>query len=371
MMKSNSLDNAPTQSLLSVIRGILDECIEKKNGEIPQRVSILLKKVMLEIERQLATQADNIRSQNNLYKSREDKYQSRIRVLETLATGTSEETQIAMNRLQQLKNEKTKIEERKKQEEQDVVRLMKEKDQTEVEISTLRQELEITKKNYEQRSLQLEEQAKETQAEFDQKLNKLESLLAESKSKETQLEAYSLSKAQKLNKKEQKYQSFMDFQFQALQELRQTSESIKQEVINVQRTYAEEFGRLGTKLKGLADAAENYHMVLTENRRLYNEVQDLKRVYCRVRPFLSGQNKKQTTIEYIGENGELVVANPSKQGKDSHRSFKFNKVYGQQTTQEEVFLDTTVNTISSRWVQCMHICLWSNWVREDVHNDWA
>lgn len=30
------------------------------------------------------------------------------------------------------------------------------------------------------------------------------------------------------------------------------------------------------KLKGLADAAENYHTVLAENRRLYNEVQDLK-----------------------------------------------------------------------------------------------
>lgn len=103
----------------------------------------------------------------------------------------------------------------------------------------------------------------------------------------------------------------------------------------------------GTKLKGLADAAENYHMVLTENRRLYNEVQDLKgniRVYCRVRPFLSGQNKKQTTIEYIGENGELVVANPSKQGKDSHRSFKFNKVYGQQTTQGNgVFFNHILN----------------------------
>ena len=30
------------------------------------------------------------------------------------------------------------------------------------------------------------------------------------------------------------------------------------------------------KLKGLADAAANYHSVLAENRRLYNEVQDLK-----------------------------------------------------------------------------------------------
>lgn len=31
-----------------------------------------------------------------------------------------------------------------------------------------------------------------------------------------------------------------------------------------------------TKLKELVDAAENYHMVLAENRKLYNEVQDLK-----------------------------------------------------------------------------------------------
>lgn len=35
MMKSTSLDNAPTQSLLSVVNGILDEIIERKNGEIP------------------------------------------------------------------------------------------------------------------------------------------------------------------------------------------------------------------------------------------------------------------------------------------------------------------------------------------------
>lgn len=35
MMKSNSLDLAPTQSLLSVVNGILDESIHRKNGEIP------------------------------------------------------------------------------------------------------------------------------------------------------------------------------------------------------------------------------------------------------------------------------------------------------------------------------------------------
>jgi len=50
-------------------------------------------------------------------------------------------------------------------------------------------------------------------------------------------------------------------------------------------------------------------------------------VYCRVRPFLPGQDKKSTTIDYMGENGELLITNQFKQGKDGHRMFKFNKVF--------------------------------------------
>lgn len=57
------------------------------------------------------------------------------------------------------------------------------------------------------------------------------------------------------------------------------------------------------------------------------------RVYCRIRPFLSGQSRKLTTIEYMGENGDLVVKNPSKLGKTSHRLFKFNKVFGPTASQ--------------------------------------
>lgn len=57
------------------------------------------------------------------------------------------------------------------------------------------------------------------------------------------------------------------------------------------------------------------------------------RVYCRIRPFLPGQSQKQTTIEYIGDSGELVVTNPSKPGKDNHRLFKFNKVFSPAATQ--------------------------------------
>ena len=61
------------------------------------------------------------------------------------------------------------------------------------------------------------------------------------------------------------------------------------------------------------------------------------RVYCRVRPFLSGQDKKSTTIDYMGENGELLISNPFKQGKDGHRMFKFNKVFNTHASQGMLF----------------------------------
>jgi kinesin family protein C2/C3 len=56
------------------------------------------------------------------------------------------------------------------------------------------------------------------------------------------------------------------------------------------------------------------------------------RVYCRVRPFLSGQDEK-STIDYMGENGEMLISNKLKQGKDGHRMFKFNKVFSPSATQ--------------------------------------
>ncbi|XP_028124893.1 kinesin-like protein KIN-14J [Camellia sinensis] len=342
LMKGN-LRNSSTQSLFKVVNKILDDSIERKNGDIPHRMGFLLKRVVQEIEQRVSTQAESFKKQNNLYKVLGEKYQSRMRILETLATGTSEENEVVMNQLQKIKIEKTEIEENKKLEEQDVIQLVQEKDRSEIQISALKQELELAKMTYEKHCLQLETDAKETEVELEKKLMELEYLLSDSRNKVKELETFSESKSLRWKKKELSYKCFLDSQFGSLQELRVASESIKQEVSKTQKVYSEEFYHLGVKLKGLVDAAENYHTVLAENRKLYNEVQDLKgniRVYCRIRPFLPGQSKKHTTIEYIGENGELVVANPLKQGKDSHRLFKFNKVFGPAATQEEVFLDT-------------------------------
>ncbi|PON62876.1 Kinesin-like protein [Parasponia andersonii] len=310
-----NFDNTSTQSLCHTVNQILEDSIQRKNGDLS--------------------------NQNNLIKAREEKYQSKLRVLESLAMGTTEENEVVLDQLQHLKYEKLKLEETKKLEEKDVEKIKEEKHQYQIEISRLKEELELTKNRHESRCLQLEENAKDKKAELEKKLKEFEHEVIDSRKKTKELESSAESKSRRWKKKERTYQSFINFQFGALQDLRTALESTKCEVLKTERSCSEEFNYLGSKLKGLADAAENYHVVLAENRRLYNEVQDLKgniRVYCRIRPFLPGQSRKHTTVEYLGENGELVIANPSKQG--SHRLFKFNKVFGPTATQEEVFLDT-------------------------------
>ncbi|KAG6421578.1 hypothetical protein SASPL_118135 [Salvia splendens] len=556
-MKSNSLDNAPVQSLLSVVNGILDEGVEMKSGAMPHRVACLLRKVVQEIERRICTQADHMRTQNNLYKRREENYQSRIRVLEALATGTRGETQI----------DKNKFEEETKAEEHEASKLVNEKEGIDQGVPNLRQrqdnrgiqqelqdrlnealflltksrarikELEAMEANdgrnqqelenrpKESKSIvqehdamkiggdELEDKKKETQsllAESRERIKQLEAMnaeigirqrelenrfkeaqnllkesrdrvkeleemkggseedlkdrlkeeprarineleaskveearggqqelqnrvkevessleeskarvkeleamkvegggtqqdlerklmvavkvstelksqvkeleakdakarttiqeledrlkgavssldesmsrvkdlekrkaeaqitqssLQESRTKVKELEALLKSKSEWWKKKQTFNQIFIEHQLGVLPEIKFASQEIKQEFRKIKESYSEEFNNL----------AKNYHPLLAENRKLHNELQELKgniRVYCRIRPFLPGQKGKQSIIEYIGENGELTVANPAKPGKEGRRSFRFDKVYSQTSTQAQVFADT-------------------------------
>ncbi|KAJ0105743.1 hypothetical protein Patl1_17723 [Pistacia atlantica] len=276
LINSRTLDNASTKSLFNVVNQILDERIERKNGDVPQRVACLLREVVQLIERRTATQAQNLKNQNNLYRACEEKYQTRIRVLEALAMGSAEENQVVVNQFERLKTEKTKMEEKEKLEEQNVLRLKKEKDHSSNEISALKQELEMAKRTHVLHCLKLEAQVEETKVESEKKLKEFECLLIESKKKVKELESFSESKYQRWRKKESTYQNFIDYQFAAIQDVRVAFESIKHEVLKTKRSYTEEFKYLGLNLKGLVDAAENYNSVLSENRKLYNEVQDLK-----------------------------------------------------------------------------------------------
>ncbi|PHT60909.1 hypothetical protein T459_35238 [Capsicum annuum] len=70
-------------------------------------------------------------------------------------------------------------------------------------------------------------------------------------------------------------------------------------------------------------------------------VQDLKgniRVYCRIRPAFDAEAK--TIVDFIGEDGSLVVIDPLKPWKDGRKIFDFNRVFGSSATQEDVFRDT-------------------------------
>ncbi|KAE8681506.1 Ribulose bisphosphate carboxylase (small chain) family protein [Hibiscus syriacus] len=100
MMESKNLENAPTQSLLNIVYGILDESVEAKNGEIPNHVACLLIKVVQEIGRRLSTQADHLRTQNNIYRAHDEKHRSRIRELEALVSATRKETKQPTNQPQ-------------------------------------------------------------------------------------------------------------------------------------------------------------------------------------------------------------------------------------------------------------------------------
>ncbi|KAI3855938.1 hypothetical protein MKX03_027482, partial [Papaver bracteatum] len=144
-------------------------------------------------------------------------------------------------------------------------------------------------------------------------------------------------------KTEETFQNFMDLHLQLRQELRQTSKS-KQQVDNILENHDS-----GVRFKKedksylLSGSCHAYlvdsRKMFTKNCRLYNEFLKSKgnvRVYGCVRPCT---DKNRTTIQSIGENGELVIADPSIHTDDGHRLFKFNKVYDQQATKEEVFLD--------------------------------
>uniref|UniRef100_A0A1J3EZW6 Kinesin-4 n=1 Tax=Noccaea caerulescens TaxID=107243 RepID=A0A1J3EZW6_NOCCA len=125
-----------------------------------------------------------------------------------------------------------------------------------------------------------------------------------------------------------------------IQGLRQTLYTTRAGMQYMHKKFQQEFSSLGMHIHGLAHAASGYHRVLEENRKLYNQVQDLKgsiRVYCRVRPFLPGQSSFSSTVGNM-EDDTITINTASRHGK-SLKSFTFNKVFGPSASQEEVFSD--------------------------------
>ncbi|KAM1221266.1 hypothetical protein TB2_008854 [Malus domestica] len=117
--------------------------------------------------------------------------------------------------------------------------------------------------------------------------------------------------------------------------------SAKRDFEDLQTQLNRDLKHLGAQVQELSTAALGYHKVVKENQKLYNMVQDLKgsiRVYCRIRP--SFNSESGNVINFIGEDGSLVILDPAKPQKDGRKAFQFNRVFGPTASQDEVFKDT-------------------------------
>ncbi|XP_010543540.1 PREDICTED: kinesin-like protein KIN-14G isoform X2 [Tarenaya hassleriana] len=130
-------------------------------------------------------------------------------------------------------------------------------------------------------------------------------------------------------------------QEKGLADLKTLFSETKQDFENFQLHLQRDLKELGNRVQEMSSAACGYQKVVEENRKLYNMVQDLKgsiRVYCRVRPIFNGNWKG--VVDSIGEDGSLVVLDPSKPRKDARKMFRFNHVFGPSATQDDVFKET-------------------------------
>ncbi|KXG29090.1 kinesin-like protein KIN-14P [Sorghum bicolor] len=126
-----------------------------------------------------------------------------------------------------------------------------------------------------------------------------------------------------------------------IQDLKSNMSTVKSCMEKLKLLYSEDLKKLGDHLRIVSHAASGYRKVVEENRKLYNQIQDLRgniRVYCRVRPFLPGKVSSSSSVAGI-EDRTITLMVPSKYGKDAKKSFTFNSVFGPLATQEEVFTD--------------------------------
>ncbi|XP_048550409.1 kinesin-like protein KIN-14P [Triticum urartu] len=132
-----------------------------------------------------------------------------------------------------------------------------------------------------------------------------------------------------------------ELQKKQIQDMKSNLCTVKSGIEQFKLQYSEDLAKLGNHLRTISHAASGYHKVLEENRKLYNQIQDLRgniRVYCRVRPFLPGKVSSSSCVAGI-EDRTITLMTSSKQGKDARKSFTFNRVFGPLATQAEIFVD--------------------------------
>ncbi|KAM0064351.1 putative minus-end-directed kinesin ATPase [Helianthus debilis subsp. tardiflorus] len=288
----------------------------------------------------------------------------------------AKEKKLEEQRIRREKRELEKQEKARRREEERIKRenlSLAQKEKAREEQERIRQEIEL---------LALQEKAKEEEIaaiELEGVNREKELLLEEEKAnkEEEEQERIEREKEEERARKKDEYRKRMDEynklhvntpkqreligqQDNELQNLRSTLSTAKTDVRSMQDNCQEEADNLGKHVDTLCQAAAGYKKVLEENRKLYNQVQDLKgsiRVYCRVRPSLPGQENQVTSVDYMDEETVTIIV-PSKSGKEGRKASMFNKVFGPSATQEEVFSDTQplIRSVLDGFNVCIFAC---------------
>ncbi|GMJ10454.1 hypothetical protein HRI_004714500 [Hibiscus trionum] len=132
------------------------------------------------------------------------------------------------------------------------------------------------------------------------------------------------------------------------------------EVSKFHSSWEADIKRLEHHVSDLEVASSSYLKILQENQMLFNEVLDLKgkiRIYCRVRPLLPGEPKDQSTVDYIGENGSILIVNSLRKGKDSKKVFSFDKVFGPNSSQEQIY--TNIEPLIRSVLDGYNVCIFA------------
>ncbi|KAH7676974.1 Minus-end-directed kinesin ATPase protein [Dioscorea alata] len=154
-----------------------------------------------------------------------------------------------------------------------------------------------------------------------------------------------------------KHISLLEAQQNELSELRSLLSMIKMEFVNMQTQLQNDLMLLGNYFQGLSAAASGYHQAVRENKLLYNSLQELRgniRVFCRVRPSFNMEGK--SSIDYTGNDGSLIVIDPSNP-QSTRKIFHFNKIFGPDATQDEVYKDT--QTLIRSVMDGFNVCIFA------------
>ncbi|GJS26554.1 kinesin-like protein KIN-14G [Tanacetum coccineum] len=356
----------------------LQEEARKQDAAAKEQERINKEKELLALQEEARKQEEAAKEQERLRREKEEKEtaerikreQEEKEKAERIKREKEKARKLERERIKQEKKLKAQEEKMRKKEE---ARARKEQEriQRQKELQALREKAkqeelsakEVERLNIEKELLEEEERLRQQEEEQEHIEREIEQQRAMRKEEyKRRMEEYNKYNVNTEKRQELTAQQDKELQISSddIQELRRTISAAKTDVRSMQQNCQEEADNLGTHAHTICHAAAGYNKVLEENRKLYNQVQDLKgniRVYCRIRPFLPGQEKNVTSVDYTDDETVAIII-PTKSGREGRKASMFNKVFGSSATQEEVFSDTQplIRTVLDGFNVCIFAC---------------